>query len=139
MNPGDTTQSEASMVCPALPLMRPISTIFPAATATSACRPGAPVPSMTRPFRISRSYAMSFVVRPHPDDLHYPFFPENLINETLLDVDSPRAGPFEVTHQFLVWRRISERILSEDRQKRLGPFTQTRSRDLSGIFLRLLG
>src|SRR6266850_7016452 len=60
MNPGETTQSEASMVCPGLPLQRPISTIFPPATATSACRPGEPVPSMTRPFRIRRSYAMGF-------------------------------------------------------------------------------
>ena len=81
---------------------------------------------------------MSFVMRPHPDNLHYPIFLENLINETVLNVDSPRVRPFEVTHQFLVWGRISERTLSEDRQERLGLFTQARRRDLSGIFLRLL-
>jgi hypothetical protein len=78
-------------------------------------------------------------MRPHPDDLHYPFFLENLVNETVLDVDSPRVGPFEVTHQFLVWRRIPERVLAEDRQERLGLFAQARRRDLSGIFPRLFG
>lgn len=77
-------------------------------------------------------------MRPHPDDLHYPFFLENLINETVLDVDSPRVRPFEVTNQFLEWRRIPEWILSQDGKERLGLLTQARRRDLSGILLRLL-
>src|SRR5437879_3791663 len=38
----------------------PISAILPAATATSACRGCAPVPSTTVPFLISRSYAIGF-------------------------------------------------------------------------------
>src|SRR5262245_58532288 len=55
MKPGATTRSEASITRSAPVPMRPTSTILPACTATSARYAGAPVPSTTVPFRISRS------------------------------------------------------------------------------------
>src|SRR3954467_14192645 len=56
MKPGATTQSAASIVCLALSSTLPMETIFPAETAMPAWRAGAPVPSTTVPFLISKSY-----------------------------------------------------------------------------------
>src|SRR5213592_3207114 len=56
MNPGATIRSEASMTFLAPVVTLPISAIWPLATATSARYRGAPVPSTTVPFLMSRSY-----------------------------------------------------------------------------------
>src|SRR5664279_2532482 len=54
--PGATTSPSASITCcAASPGRRPIAVTLPPYTATSAGRPGSPVPSTTRPPRISRS------------------------------------------------------------------------------------
>src|SRR4051812_4443021 len=47
------------MVLAALSLILPISAILPSLTATSAWRRSAPVPSITVPFLISKSYAIA--------------------------------------------------------------------------------
>src|SRR2546428_3589889 len=59
MNPGATTRPSALMVRVAASLNFPTPTIFPWCTATSAWNEGPPDPSTTRPFVMSRSYAMT--------------------------------------------------------------------------------
>src|SRR5439155_24630296 len=59
MNPGATTRPAASIVrLAAAPFDLPTPTILPSCTATSAANAGSPEPSTTRPFLISRSYAI---------------------------------------------------------------------------------
>src|SRR5262252_1888649 len=59
MNPGATTRPSASIVrLAAAPAYLPTPTILPSWTATSAANAGSPEPSTTRPFLMSRSYAM---------------------------------------------------------------------------------
>ena len=55
MKPGATTRSVASITVAAPSVTRPISAILPLVTATSARRAGAPVPSTSMPFLITRS------------------------------------------------------------------------------------
>src|SRR5580704_16533519 len=68
MNPGATTQPEASSSrspCRS----GPISWISPAVIATSATRPGPPLPSTTVPPRIARSAGISTSVVPRHEEL----------------------------------------------------------------------
>src|SRR6266568_185570 len=58
MKPGATTRSAASITVAAPSVTRPISAILPPVIATSARRAGAPVPSTSMPFLITRSWAM---------------------------------------------------------------------------------
>ena len=50
------------------------------------------------------------VVRPEPQHLHSFLFLENLVDQPVLNVDSPRVRPGQITHQFLIWRWILIRI-----------------------------
>src|SRR5690349_3749106 len=59
MKPGATTAPDASMILAALSLILPISAILPSLTAISASCRGAPVPSITVPFLISRSQVIT--------------------------------------------------------------------------------
>src|SRR5437016_3682940 len=59
MKPGATTRSAASITVAAPSVTRPISAIVPPEIATSARRAGAPVPSTSMPFLITRSWAMT--------------------------------------------------------------------------------
>src|SRR5262247_4093709 len=59
MNPGATARPSALMTRVADSLNLPTPTIFPLCTATSAVKEGPPEPSTTRPFLMSRSYAMT--------------------------------------------------------------------------------
>src|SRR6516162_2589222 len=64
MKPGATTRPSASMMRLAVaPAYLPTPTILPSWTATSAANAGSPEPSTTRPFFMSRSYAM--ILSPH--------------------------------------------------------------------------
>src|SRR5216117_2251481 len=57
--PGATNRPPASIVRSAAPVTRPISTIVPSLTATSARKREKPLPSTTIPFLITRSCAMA--------------------------------------------------------------------------------
>src|SRR5262245_56307922 len=57
--PGATTMPSASMTSRAASRMRPMDTMRPWRTATSACWRGWPVPSISTPFLISRSWGIS--------------------------------------------------------------------------------
>src|SRR5882672_2153065 len=58
MKPGATTRSAASITVAPPSVTRPISAILPPVMATSARRAGAPVPSTSIPFLITRSWVM---------------------------------------------------------------------------------
>ena len=58
MKPGVTTAPSASITRFAASVTRPIRAIRPPEIATSAEKPGIPLPSITRPPRITRSNAM---------------------------------------------------------------------------------
>src|SRR5438874_7658504 len=62
MKPGATARPAASIVLLAGPDNLPISTILPSLTPTSPRNDGMPEPSTTRPFLISRSYAIGFLL-----------------------------------------------------------------------------
>src|SRR5437763_10863338 len=62
MNPGATARPSASIVWLTGPLNLPISTILPFLTPTSPRKAGIPEPSTTRPFLISRSYAIGILL-----------------------------------------------------------------------------
>src|SRR4051795_9518423 len=62
MNPGATARPAASIVLLAGPDNLPISTILPSLTPTSPRKAGMPEPSTTRPFLISKSYAIGFLL-----------------------------------------------------------------------------
>jgi len=54
-----------------------------------------------------------FIVRPHPDDFDGTLILENLVNETVLYVNSPRIRAVQITDQFLERRRVLKRIGSQ--------------------------
>src|SRR5437870_10609894 len=59
MKPGATTRPSASITVAAPSVTRPTSAMVPPEMATSARRAGAPVPSTSMPFLITRSWAMT--------------------------------------------------------------------------------
>ena len=50
------------------------------------------------------------IVRPHANNFNGAFIFENLINETVLDVDSTRICALQIANQFLDWWGILEGI-----------------------------
>ena len=53
-----------------------------------------------------------FVVRPHAKHFDYLVLSENLVHETVVDVDASGTGPLEVTDQPFKARRSLIRVLS---------------------------
>ena len=80
-----------------------------------------------------------FVVRPKPDDLYGFLFFENLVDQAVLDIDPPRAGPDQVPSKLLVGRRRLEGIPLKDFQHFDGFAFKARRRQLFGVLLRLSG
>jgi hypothetical protein len=76
---------------------------------------------------------------PHADDFHPPDVIQNLVNQAMLNIDSPRASTCQVTHQFLERRRRLVGISSEKVEQVLGLGLEAGAGDLLGIALRLLG
>src|SRR5215469_3672395 len=118
MNPGATTRPCASIVrLAAAPLYLPTPTIFPFCTATSAWNAGSPEPSTTRPFLMSRSYAM----------MHSPHCPAP--NEPGPSRRAVRTGPVVHRHLFMGAKKAyaspgTAAILSVD----LGPQVEYKNR-----------
>ena len=55
-----------------------------------------------------------FVVRPHSKHAHDTIPSVDLIDHTMLEIDSPVVRSHEVSHQFLEWRRRLKGILGKD-------------------------
>lgn len=79
----------------------------------------------------------SFVVRPHADDLHRTFRIEDLVDESMLDVDAAGICTCEVADQFLEGGRALPRIPAQDVEQLFGFIPQTAPGDLPGVFLSL--
>lgn len=60
-----------------------------------------------------------FIVAPHADYFDYTRFLNDLINQTMLDVDSARIGAFQIAKEFLIGRRRLIRIVGKDAKQRL--------------------
>ena len=60
-----------------------------------------------------------FVVRPHAQHFHHTLVRENLIDQSMLDVDPARQGAIKIAHQSLEGRRTLEGIAREDFEQQL--------------------
>ena len=78
-------------------------------------------------------------MRPHPEDLHRSLFWQDLIDQSVLHIDSSRVSSREVAHEFLESRRLLPWVRSKDSEKLFGLFAHTAVSHLPGVFLRLLG
>ena len=63
---------------------------------------------------------------PHAKHLDDPFILNHLIDQTVLNVNSARAGAAQVADKFLEGGRIPERIFGEDVEELLRLLPQTR-------------
>ena len=54
-----------------------------------------------------------FIMRPHSQDLDYALFLKNLIDKAMLDVDSTRDRPLQITNKRFVRRRRLIRICGD--------------------------
>ena len=77
------------------------------------------------------------VMGPHSEDLHRPFRVQDLVDQTMLDVDSPREGALEVADQLFKGRRALSWIPAEEFQQLLRFLAKPAPRDFSGVFLGL--
>ena len=55
----------------------------------------------------------SLIVRPHPQDLHNSLLVEDLVDETMLDADSPGIRPGEIANELLERGRRPARVALE--------------------------
>ena len=76
-------------------------------------------------------------MRPKPDDFHGFFFFEDLVYQTVLDIDPSRTSARQVTLQLLIGRRSLERISLEDFQQLDGFILEPCRSELFGVLLRL--
>ena len=60
--------------------------------------------------------AQLFVVSPHTDDLHGVLFFEDLIDESVLDIDPAGVSSSKVANEFLEWWWVLKRVGLEDVQ-----------------------
>ena len=79
----------------------------------------------------------SLIVRPHSQDLHNSLLVEDLVDETMLDADSPGVRPGEIANELLETGRRPARVAPDDREEFFGLGSQTRASKLLGILLRL--
>jgi hypothetical protein len=73
-------------------------------------------------------------VRPKTQNLNYAKIVENLIDQSMLDVDTARVRARQVANQFLEWGRGLIRIRCQDSQKLLSFVLES----CGGQFLRIL-
>ncbi len=76
---------------------------------------------------------------PHADDFHCLDIVQNLIDQAMMDIDSPGTSACQVTYQFLEWRRRLVGILTQNTQQALCSELEAGTGDLPGIALGLLG
>lgn len=76
-------------------------------------------------------------MRPHPEDLDRPLLWQNLIHESVLDVDSSREGAREVAHELFESGWLRQVLRPKDFEEHFGFFAQTPGRELPRVFLRL--
>ena len=80
-----------------------------------------------------------FVVRPESENLDDALLLQDLIHQTMLDVDAARMGAGQVAHELLEWGRHLERVSREQGEEFLGTGSQAGARQFSGVSLGLGG
>jgi hypothetical protein len=78
-----------------------------------------------------------FIMRPHPDHFDSPLILEDLVDETVLNVDSARICADQITNKFFKGRRIPKRISFQNLEQLLDLGTKIGRRDFLGVLLRL--
>jgi hypothetical protein len=61
---------------------------------------------------------------PHPKDLHNVGFFYNLINQSVLNIDSTRAGARQIAYELFEGRRGLVRVFPQDIKQSLGFLSQ---------------
>jgi hypothetical protein len=75
-----------------------------------------------------------FIMAPHPDHFDHGIGFKHLVNQSMLDVDSPRISAAQVTNQLLVRWRILGRLFRQNGEQRLCFRFQPGARQLLCIF-----
>jgi len=78
-----------------------------------------------------------FVVSPQTQYLHHSLIFERLIHKSVLNIDPSRVGAGKITDELLVGKRILERIIGQNIQKKLRLWFQACTRKFLGVLLRL--
>ena len=68
-----------------------------------------------------------FVVRPHAEHLHGPLATQDLVDQSVLDVDPPRIGAAQVSDQLLEGWRGLQRVRRKQVEQFFHSGTQTRA------------
>ncbi len=84
-------------------------------------------------------WAYSFVMSPHPNDLHRPFLWVDLIHESVLDIGPARPRAIEIPDQPLICWRALKRILLQNLKQAFCLEAQITGRQVLGVLLGLLG
>lgn len=74
---------------------------------------------------------------PHANDLDNALRFEDLIDESVLNVDAARIGPREISHQLFKARRTLKWILTKNVEQFLRVIAKTAAGDLVCVLLRL--
>jgi len=77
-----------------------------------------------------------FVMSPQSQYLHHSLILEHLIHKSVLNIDPSRVGAGKITDELFVGRRILERIIGQNIQKKLRLWFQASTRKLLGVLLR---
>ncbi len=73
------------------------------------------------------------VVSPHANNLNGAFGLIDLIDQSVLDIDPPRICPGQITYQFLVRRRVLERVSRHHVEEALSVRFEIGGRDPFGV------
>ena len=76
-------------------------------------------------------------MRPHPEDFDRTLLWQDLIHESVLDVDSSGESAREVSHELFESGWLLAGIRPEDFEELFGLFTETAGSKLPCVFLRL--
>jgi len=78
-----------------------------------------------------------FVMGPHSQDLDGLLLLQNLIYQSVLDIDAAGICAAQIAHQFFKWRRVLKGVLGEDSQQVVGFLFQIGRFEFSCIFFSL--
>ena len=76
-------------------------------------------------------------MRPHPENFDRILLSQDLVDESMLDIDSPREGAFEISDKLFVSWRTPEGILREEVQKHLSLLLELTPGEPNGVALKI--
>jgi len=79
------------------------------------------------------------VMSPHTDYFDRSMLRQDLVNQTVLNVDATGISAFQVASQLFKGRRLLKGVLLENVQQRFSLRAESRSRKLPGVLSRLSG